>query len=70
MMCRCSPTHPALRLQGVRVDLVDVVDLGGRVVVFAVTNDVDQVVVGEVWDDVGEVRARPGEKKKKKTPLS
>lgn len=44
-----------------RIDLVYVVDLRGGVVVLAVANDVDQVVVGEVGDDVAEVREGPGD---------
>lgn len=54
-------THPAHSFQGRGVNLVYVVDLGGGVVVLAVANDVDQVVVGEVGDDVVEVCERPGD---------
>lgn len=55
-------THPAHRLQSSRVDLVDVVDLGRGIVVLPVADDVDQVVVGEVGDDVREVRERPAQR--------
>lgn len=54
-------TYPANGFQSMRIDLVDVVDLRGGVVVLAVADDVDQVVVGEVGDDVAEVRESPGE---------
>lgn len=47
--------YPAHGFQGDRVKLVYVVDLGGGVVVLAVADDVDQVVVGEVGDGVAEV---------------
>lgn len=57
-----ASTHPAHRLQSGRVDLVDVVDLGRGIVVLPVADDVDQVVVGEVGDDVREVRERPAQR--------
>lgn len=49
---RALRTHLAYCLQSGRVDLVDVVNLGRGVVVPPVADDVDQVVVGEVGDDV------------------
>lgn len=55
-------TYPADGFQGRGIDLVYVVDLGGSVVVLAVADDVDQVVVSEVGDDVGKVRQCPGDK--------
>lgn len=48
--------YPAHGFQGNGVNLVNVVDLGGGVVVPAIADDVDQVVVGEVGDGVAEVR--------------
>jgi len=65
MRRRRTPTHPADSLQGRRIDLVHVVDLGGGVVVFTVADDVDQVVIGEVGDDVAEVREGPKESLRK-----
>lgn len=56
-------TYPADSFQSLRIDLVYVVDLRGGVVVVAVANDVDQVVVGEVGDDVAEVRESPGDRR-------
>lgn len=56
-------TYPPDSFQSSRVDLVHVVDLGGGVVVLSVTNDVDQVVVGEIGDDVAKVTESPEEKK-------
>lgn len=55
-------THPADSFQGNRVNLVHVVDLRGGVVVLTVADDVDQVVVGEVGDNVAEMRERSSEK--------
>lgn len=55
-------TYPADSFQGGGIDLVHVVDLRGGVVVLTVTDDVDQVVVGEVGDDVAEVCERPGDR--------
>lgn len=49
-------SYPAHGFQGNGVNLVNVVDFGAGVVVLAIANDVDQVVVGEVRDGVAEVR--------------
>lgn len=58
----CVYSHPAHSFQGVRVNLVDVVDLRGGVVVLTVANYVDQVVVCEIRDDVAKVCHCPGDK--------
>lgn len=55
-------TYPANSFQSSGINLVYVVDLRGGVVVLAIANDVDQVVVGEVRDDVAEVRECPSDK--------
>lgn len=59
---RTRVSYPANSFQGDRINLVYVVDLRGSIVVLSVPNDVDQVVVGEVGDDVAEVRESPGDK--------
>lgn len=58
----CRLTYPADSFQGVRVNLIYVVDLGGSVVVLTITNYVDQVVVSKVRNDILEVRECPGER--------
>lgn len=58
----CRLTYPADSFQGVRVNLIYVVDLGGSVVVLTITNYVDQVVVSKVRNDILEVCECPGER--------
>ena len=59
-MGRRSRCYPADGFQGVGVDLVDVVDLRGSVVLVPVADHVDQVVVREVRDGVTHVGEGPG----------